>query len=97
MLLEIIDRMQATLDKADFGIITLKITKADKDRLEPILEKGFGTMPTHAQHIIKNRGGKWVGIILWVNMDLDTINVKDCFVTTQDYELIQGLVPVKLI
>lgn len=84
-------------DKCDYAVITLKTSKADLDKLSPILENGFGDTPTHAHHIIKNRGGKWVGIILWVVMDLDTINVtKDCFVTTQDYELISGIVPVQL-
>ena len=87
---------QATLDKADYGIITMKITKADLDKLQPILDDGFRVKPTHGHHIIKNRGGKWVGVILWVNMDLDTMNVRDCFVTTQDYELVCGINQVTL-
>lgn len=88
--------VQATLDKADYGIITMKITKADLDKLQPILDDGFRVKPTHGHHIIKNRGGKWVGVILWVNMDLDTMNVRDCFVTTQDYELVCGINQVTL-
>lgn len=88
---------QATLDKADYGVITMKATRADMEKLQPILEEGFKIRPTHGHHIIKNRGGKWVGIIVWVNMDLDTINVKDCFVTTQDYELVCGINPISLI
>lgn len=88
---------QATLDKADYGIITMKITKADMDKLQPILDEGFKIRPTHGHHVIKNRGGKWVGVILWVNMDLDTMNVRDCFVTTQDYELVCGITPINLV
>ena len=70
--------------------------------MKGILEKRFGGFtPTHAHHIIKNRGGKWTGVILWVEMDLDTINVYDgCgtgFATTQDYEFIKDLNPIKLI
>ena len=92
---------QAVLDKADYGIITLKVTKADLDKLQPILENRFGGIkPTHAHHIIKNRGGAWVGIVLWVVMDLDTINVwdggTDGFVTTQDFEYINTITPIKL-
>lgn len=87
---------QATLDKADFGIITMRATKADMDKLQPILDQGFLVRPTHGHHIIKNRGGKWVGVIVWVNMDLDTMNVKDCFVTTQDFELVCGITPITL-
>lgn len=93
---------QATLDKADYGVITVRATKADLEKLKGILEKRFGGFtPTHAHHIIKNRGGKWTGVILWVEMDLDTINVYDgCgtgFATTQDYEFIKDLNPIKLI
>lgn len=88
----------ATLDKADYGIITLKVSKADLEKVQPIIDEGFKSIPTHCHHIIKNRGGKWVGIILWVCMDLDTINVeKYCFVTTQDYELIEEVKPINLI
>ena len=88
---------QATLDKADYGVITMKITKADMEKLQPILDEGFRIRPTHGHHVIKNRGGKWVGIIIWVNMDLDTINTRDCFVTTQDYELVTGITPINLV
>lgn len=92
---------QATLDKADYGVITVKVTKADLEKLKGILERKFGGfVPTHAHHIIKNRGGKWTGVILWVNMDLDTINVYDgCgegFATTQDYEYLPDLNPITI-
>ena len=87
----------SVLDKCDYGIITMKVSKADMDKLQPILDEEFKARPTHGHHIIKNRGGKWVGVILWVNMDLDTMNVKDCFVTTQDYELICGITPINLV
>lgn len=86
----------AVLDKCDYGIITMKANKADMEKLKPIMDEGFKLEPTHGHHIIKNRGGKWVGVILWVNMDLDTINIRDCFVTTQDYELIYTITPVKI-
>lgn len=92
------DKVQATLDKADFGIITTKVSKADLDKLQPIIDEGFKPIPTHCHHVIKNRGEKWTGINLWFCMDLDTINVeKYCFVTTQDYELIEDIKPINLI
>lgn len=86
----------ATADKADFVTIVMKATKADLDRLKPILDEGFVETPTHAHHVIKNRGGKWVGIIIWTNTSLDTINVQDCFVTTQDFELVKTITPIHL-
>lgn len=86
----------STADKCDYVVITMKATKADLDKLEPIIEKTFKDAPTHAHHVVKNRGGKWVGIVIWTNTDLDTINVEDCFVTTQDYELVYSISPITL-
>ena len=86
----------ATADKCDYVVITMKATKADLEKIEPIVEKTFKDAPTHAHHVVKNRGGKWVGIIIWTNTDLDTINVEDCFVTTQDYELVYSISPITL-
>lgn len=83
----------ATADKCDYVVITLKATSADKEKLRPIVAPTFTDYPTHAHHIIKNRGGKWTSIVLWVNMNLDTMSVKDCFATTQDFELIPELTP----
>lgn len=91
----------AVLDKADYGVITMKVKGSDIEKLKPILESRFGDNPTHVHHIIKNRGGKWVGISVWVTMDLDTINVYDenngGFATTFDFEYIKGLVPINLV
>lgn len=86
----------ATADKADYVVITMKLTKADQLRLQPILDEGFKTVPTHGHHVVKNRGGKWNGVILWTCTDMDTMNVKDCFVTNQDYEFIYSINPVVL-
>ncbi|HSQ88002.1 DnaB-like helicase C-terminal domain-containing protein [Romboutsia sp.] len=79
---------QATADKADYGIITMRITQKDKEKLEKLMSKGnFDCpMPTHGHHVFKNRGGKYTGVIIWVNMNLDNMTVQDCFVTTQDFD-----------
>ena len=87
---------QGVADKADYVVITLRASKSDLEKLSPITENGFKVQPTHAQHICKNRDGKWTGIVLWVNLDLDTINVQDCFCTTQDFELITTIMPTIL-
>lgn len=91
--------MMATLDKADFGIITMRVTKADLDKIKPILDNRFGCTPTHCHHIIKNRGGKWVGVTIWLEMDLDTINVYDTngFVTTFEYQYVKSIAPTELV
>lgn len=80
---------QATADKADIGVITMKASAKDKEKLESLIKSKntFNcSMPTHGHHVFKNRGGTYTGIIIWVNMNLDNMTVEDCFVTTQDFE-----------
>lgn len=77
----------ATPDKADIGIITVEATKYDLEKLDPIITAKFGVeIPTHAHHVYKNRGGKYKKVIIWTNTNLGNMRIKDCFVTTQDYE-----------
>ena len=80
---------QATADKADYGVITMRASAKDKEKLKKLMEsnnKFNCSMPTHGHHVFKNRGGKYTGIIIWVNMNLDNMTIEDCFVTTQDFE-----------
>lgn len=80
---------QATADKADYGIITMRASAKDKEKLKNLMasnQKFNCSMPTHGHHVFKNRGGKYTGIIIWVNMNLDNMIIEDCFVTTQDFE-----------
>lgn len=80
---------QAMADKIDFGVITMRISSKDKERVKKLMSsnnKFNCSMPTHGHHVFKNRGGKYTGVIIWVNMNLDNMTVEDCFVTTQDIE-----------
>lgn len=80
---------QSTADKCDYGVITMRVSNKDKEKLEAILSSNNSfncPMPTHGHHIFKNRGGKYTGIIIWVSMNLDNMRVTDCFVTTQDLD-----------
>lgn len=83
-------------DKIDYGVITMKVTPNDKEKLQTLMAEGVNINPTHGHHVYKNRGGKWVGIIIWVNMDLDTNEVSDCFVTTQDYVYCADIKPHRI-
>ncbi|MFR2314879.1 DnaB-like helicase C-terminal domain-containing protein [Terrisporobacter sp.] len=77
----------ATCDKADYGVITMRASKADLGKLESIIETKINKpIPTHGHHVFKNRGGKYTGIIIWVAMNLDNMTVEDCYITNQDYE-----------
>lgn len=84
-------------DKVDVGIITMKVGKAELEKVQKAIDTGFcNKIPTHCHHIYKNRGGTWTGIIVWVNMNLDNMQISDCFVTTQDYDIIAEIVGTDL-
>lgn len=88
----------AVADKVDVGMITLKVGKAELEKVQSAIDTGFcNKVPTHCHHIYKNRGGTWTGIIVWVNMNLDNMQMHDCFVTTQDYDIIPEIVGRDLI
>lgn len=79
---------QATADKCDIGVITMRVTERDREKLNKLMSsnKNFNcSEPTHGHHVFKNRGGTKTGVIVWVNMDLGNMTVEDCFVTTQDF------------
>ena len=87
----------AVADKIDVGIITVRVTKADLEKVQSAIDTGFcNKIPTHCHHFYKNRGGAYVGVVVWVNMNLDNMSVEDCFVTNQDYELIGEIAPTRL-
>lgn len=80
---------QAIADKVDYGVITMRVTAKDREKLDKLMSsnKKFDCpVPTHGHHVFKNRGGKYTGVIIWVCMNLDNMTVQDCFVTTQDFD-----------
>lgn len=82
---------KAIIEKADGGIISLPATSSDLKKLKPLLEKGFFEEPNMAYYIFKNRGNRWVSVIVWTKMNMGTVREKDCFVTNNDYELITDI------
>lgn len=78
-------------DKADGGVIALPATDSDLKKLKPILEKGFFEIPNYAYYIYKNRGNKWNYIIVWTKLNMGTMREKDCFVTTENFELVEDI------
>lgn len=87
----------AVADKVDVGMITLKVGKAELEKVQKAIDTGFcNKVPTHCIHIYKNRGGTWTGIVIWVHMNLDNMQIQDCFVTTQDYDVIAEIVGTDL-
>ena len=82
---------KAIAEKADGGILSLPVTSADIKKLQPILKNGFFEEPTMAYYIYKNRGNRWNNVIVWTRLNMGTVREKDCFVTNNDYELIDNI------
>ncbi len=82
---------KAIIDKADGGVIALPATAADLKKLKPILESGFYEIPNFAYYVFKNRGNKWNNIIIWTKLNMGNMREKDCFVTNENFEVIQDI------
>ena len=82
---------KAIIEKADGGMIALPVIEADLKKLKPILDSGFYKIPNYCYHIFKNRGGRWNSVIVWTILNKGTVREIDCFVTTEDYKLINDI------
>ena len=80
---------KALANKLDMGVISMKITKAELKKLEPIMRKMINRPePTHGHWIYKVRRGRLTRIIIWTKADLGTMDEKALFVTDFDFGLI---------
>lgn len=79
---------KAIADKIDLGMITLPVTKNDKECLQTILSSGAFPEPNMVHHIYKNRRGKYKSVKLWCSADLGTCRVTPLFLTDNNYNLI---------
>jgi replicative DNA helicase len=79
---------KAIIDKADFFAIVLPVTAKDLDALEPILRKEFMKAPNSVTSISKLRRGKFNNTKLWQYVDLGNLRATDCFVTWNNYTLV---------
>lgn len=82
----------ATADKIDYGVLTFKATKNEKDALKHIIQKGFGGQekmtPDFSHWVYKNRAGL-DHLVIWTKMNLGTMREEILFVTDYDYNLIE--------
>ena len=75
-------------DKVDVGLVVLPLTEEDKQKIEPILHNGFMKQPNLVFHIYKVRRGEVNHVKLWLYFDYSTCRTYDCFVTDNDYQLL---------
>lgn len=76
-------------NKLDFGVISMKPTKAELKKIEPVLHKMIGIPEPNMCHwIYKVRRGRITRIIIWTRVDLGTMDERALFVTDYDFGLI---------
>lgn len=80
---------KALANKLDVGIISMKPTKAELKRIEPVLHKMVNVaVPNMCHWIYKVRRGRLTRIIIWTRVNLGTMEEKALFVTDFDFQLI---------
>lgn len=81
----------ALSDKVDVGSLLLKIDKQELELVREILKKQGGwnqTLPSHVEHIFKNRGSEYGQIRIFKLLNLGNSRTIDMFATNWDYELL---------
>ena len=78
---------RATINKADYGLITARPTKEELEILQELSDK-YGE-PNAVTDVFKVRSGAWTQIRIWAHIDLGTLKKEELFVTNSRLELIQ--------
>lgn len=79
---------KAIADRIDLGAILLEVTKEDKEKLMPFVNKNGLTMPTVKCSFYKNRQGRWKNIYLWMDAKRGICRFDSIFVTDWSYNII---------
>ncbi len=77
---------KAIADKIDFGVIAIKLTEEDKEKIEPLLlADGINELPNLVLDIYKNRRGRIVNAKIFRIFDYGTCRTKDLIMTDTNY------------
>lgn len=89
--------------KVDIGGIMLNPDSKDEDIIDAVMggrdgsEGVFGMRPNMSINLYKNRGNKWKLVRLWVNFNLSTLRIHDCFATDYKGTPIPHLKPLHVV
>lgn len=81
----------AIIEKADYGVIALPPTPDELRKVDYIinnLDRAGQPKPNMMYRIYKNRHSRYKDIIIWTNLDLGTVRETDCFVTDNNFNII---------
>ena len=89
---------KALADKVDVGAILLPIDKKDEAIIESVKHLDNPNFvfvePTHTINIYKNRGNTYKMCKIFVNFNMGSLRLKDCFVTFYHGGLIENVKPI---
>jgi len=83
--------------KVDIGSIMLNLNEKDEAIIDSIMSGSqtgtgkFCSRPNMSINLYKNRGNKWKLVRLWINFNLGTLRIEDCFATNYKGEPINDL------
>ena len=81
-------------DKADIGVISMWITKEERDIIEhKCLERGL-PIPNYVTDVYKVRRGRHKNVKIWSIVDLGTCKITDIFMTDGYYNAIDDYHPI---
>lgn len=84
-----IEGSKSIANKVDLGVICTKPNPAEKAKIEKITHHQFGCPEINLlQWVYKVRDGRYSRIIICSHIDLGTMQIKDCFITDYDFQLI---------
>lgn len=84
-----IEGSKSIANKVDLGLICTKPTPAERAKLEKITHNQFNCPEINLlQWVYKVRDGRYSRIIICSHLDLGTMQIKDCFITDYDFQLI---------
>lgn len=77
---------KAIADKADFGVVAIKMTEEEKEKIEPLLiADGISERPNIVLDVYKNRRGRIVNAKIFRVFDYGTCRAKDLIVTDTNF------------
>jgi len=86
----------ATINKADYGIVMAKTTKADLKKLDALSEDIDNyKQPNFGHFIFKNRSGM-SDIIIWTKYNMGNMRETPLFITDYSYNLITDIKPTEV-
>lgn len=80
---------KAIADRLDWGSIMLDVTKEDKEKLAPFINKNGLEMPNVKLSVYKCRQGQYKGVYLWLNANKGCCRFDGSFVTKWDYTIME--------